>query len=236
MKWVSGRAWSNDPDYTAENWPVDDAFNIGVACGPSNLVVIDVDVKCSLATALKLLPAELPDTMVVRTGRGKWHFYLERTGDYDWFSHRIAGTDIDIKTVGGLVVGPGSVYEGGTYEIVWDDEVADITPELAEWATARPPRRRVKYRKRGRPTRWSARNQREGIVGWLMKAPHGERNHRLYGAARMAGGMIADGTWDEGDAEPVLEHAARQIGLDDFEIGGTIDSGFRAALLEGDQS
>lgn len=107
-----GRWWDDTP-----------TANIGVACGP-RLVVVDID------TATPCAPFDvLPDTMIVRTGRGL-HVYLDAAGET--FPNR-AGVSpgVDVRSENGYVIAPPSVhYSGSVYE--WDGSLA-LAPIPAEW-------------------------------------------------------------------------------------------------------
>jgi hypothetical protein len=107
-------------------------FNIGISCGPSGLVVIDLDVAKAEpkgeeppATGAKSL-AELcerhgqpyPDrTFTVNTPSGGTHLYFRATSQPVRNSASRLGLLIDIRTTGGYVVAPGSRVSGRTYEV-----------------------------------------------------------------------------------------------------------------------
>ncbi len=144
-----GRAWARTP------------YNIGLACGPSGLLVIDLD---------KPKPGEVPppqwalpgvtdgadvlaalcerhghdfpcETFMVRTRRGGLHLYFTappgiRLGNTNGRSGRGLGWLIDTRGHGGLVVAPGSFVDlpdgTGHYEVVYDRPPAP----LPEWLCA----------------------------------------------------------------------------------------------------
>ncbi|WPH57780.1 hypothetical protein [Mycobacterium phage WXIN] len=60
----------------------------------------------------------------------------------------------------------------------------------------------------------------------LLSETEGSRNHRLFRAAANLSEFVNSGTLDENTARDALTDAARQIGLDEFEIEPTINSGF----------
>lgn len=98
-------------------WP--DA-NIGVST-TQGLLVVDVDPRHGGAEALAELELthELPPTFTVRTPSGGQHLYYAvpepvRQGA------GVLGPGLDVRSRGGYVLGPGSVIEAGTYEIVND--------------------------------------------------------------------------------------------------------------------
>jgi hypothetical protein len=109
--------------------------NVGISCGPSNLVVLDEDEQGALDTWAAENGVTLPDTYTVTTGRGR-HLY------YRW-DHTVApitnGADklfgelkIDVRGQGGYAVAAGSVHHQGR---VYEDNghpIADLPDELAQ--------------------------------------------------------------------------------------------------------
>ncbi len=91
--------------------------NWGVACGPSNLVVIDVDIKDGkpgreTLAALEAKYGPLPQCRMAITPSGGYHYYF--TGLCSSGTDKL-GPGIDIKSSGGYVVLPGSKTENGAY-------------------------------------------------------------------------------------------------------------------------
>lgn len=135
-------------------------YNVGIACGPSGLVVIDLDTPKpgerppaewdvpgvnEGADAFALLCERhgqpFPfETFTVRTRRGGWHLYFEAPADVRLTntagkSPRALGWKIDTRAHGGYVVGPGSYVDlpdgAGSYEVIHG--VAPMP--LPEWLT-----------------------------------------------------------------------------------------------------
>lgn len=92
--------------------------NVGIATGPSNLVVLDVDQKsggiASLVELQKQIP-EIKDGFRVKTGGGGFHFYFKSNPEHDIRNSagRI-GPGLDIRANGGYVVAPPSIHPNGT--------------------------------------------------------------------------------------------------------------------------
>lgn len=89
-------------------WP---RANIGIACGPSGLAVVDVDVRNGGDMSFEsLFPAE-PDTVNVFTGSGDGsrHWYFAANGE----SCRVLAPGLDLKGDGGYVVVPPSMHPSG---------------------------------------------------------------------------------------------------------------------------
>jgi hypothetical protein len=158
---------TTDPARIRRAW-TQAAFNIGIACGPSGLVVIDLDTPKpgetpppqwalpGVTTGADVL-AVLCDrhgqpwpgqTFTVRTRRGGQHLYytappglaLRNTAGS---SPRGLGWLIDTRAAGGYVVGPGShvtLPDGtGPYEITYDTAVAVLPQWLAGLHASAPP-------------------------------------------------------------------------------------------------
>jgi len=102
-------------------WTETPTANVGIACG-ARLVVIDID------TATPPAPFDaLPESMVVRTGRGI-HVYLDPLGET--FPNRAGiAPGVDVRSAGGYVVAPPSAhYTGSVYEWTGGEELA-VVPE-----------------------------------------------------------------------------------------------------------
>ena len=102
--------------------------NIGVATGPSNLVVIDLDGDDGLAAWAELLTQNGMHEMTVSsmTGRGGKHLWFRAPeGVTVRSSTRKLGPGLDVRAQGGYVVVPPSVTEG-EYEWIMSPEDVDF--------------------------------------------------------------------------------------------------------------
>ena len=115
-------------------WP---HANIGIATGPSNLLVLDLDVKDGrngeeALAMLDLLYDSLPPTRQVRTQSGGRHLiYRTRVlvkNAVD-FNSRMIGSGIDVRSDGGMVVAAGSETEKGRYEWINPETPIAKAPE-----------------------------------------------------------------------------------------------------------
>ncbi|PZG15891.1 bifunctional DNA primase/polymerase [Nonomuraea aridisoli] len=156
---------TTDPDVIRRFW-TGSACNIGIATGPSDLVVIDLDTPkdgdqppppwdlpgvTDGADVLALLCEQagqpLPlETFQVRTRRGGTHLYFAAPegltlGNTSGAKGQGLGWLIDTRAAGGYVVGPGSFVDlpdgVGTYDAVHIIDPAPLPPWLAERLTPR---------------------------------------------------------------------------------------------------
>lgn len=111
---------------TIKRWFADrPAMNYGVST--AGLVVLDVDAadgKPGLASLEAL--GSRPDTLTVASPRGGLHLYFAGPGA----GQRDLAPGINVRSIGGYVVGPGSVFEGKRYELDRDAPLAELPPEI----------------------------------------------------------------------------------------------------------
>ncbi|MGK4586040.1 bifunctional DNA primase/polymerase [Kitasatospora sp. HPMI-4] len=150
-----------DPELITRTWRA--PFNVGVACGPSGLVVLDLDVPkdgvipdelaaIGVTDGLSMLRhlaaeasvQELAATMAVRTCSGGLHLIYRAPAGVE--IRNSAGTVawcIDVRADGGYVVGIGSEVDGSAYSLAG---TLTTPAELPEWmltlitAKAEPPK------------------------------------------------------------------------------------------------
>jgi hypothetical protein len=150
---------TTDPDRIRRAW-AQVAYNVGIATGPSGLIVIDLDVPkpgeappgrwavpgvTDGADVLAMLCEEhgesLPfDTYMARTRRGGLHLYFEAPAGVELRNTRGEtggglGWMIDTRAWGGFVVGAGSFVDlpdgTGRYEVTYDRPPAPLPTWLA---------------------------------------------------------------------------------------------------------
>lgn len=236
---------SADPAHVAVAWR--DRYrhaNVGIACGPSGLVVIDLDTEshggqpaagCSepgirdgrdvLADLAERAAQSWPATYSVATPSGGLHLYFEvlSPGREIRNSAGKIGPMIDVRGAGGYVVGAGSVIGSRTYEIADERPVEPLPRWLADLAD--PPRRERSAAVPAGPV--SRYGRLRGIIEAVLASEPGTRNGRLYWAACRAAEMVAGGQLDRATAERVLLDAAIEAGLrgGEHEARRTIASG-----------
>ena len=234
-----------DPDRVGRYWP-SAQHNIGIACGPSQLVVVDLDTHGHFPEDWRNLPgvrdgcdvlAQLaewagkpwPSTYMVATANGGWHLYFttpEGSGIRN--SASLLGPQVDVRAAGGYVVAAGSEVDGKPYEVL---DAGDAEP-LPGWVCqllapmAAPT---VPAARRGAPP--GARM--EGLLATVRSGKAGDRNNPLYWASRRAAEMIAAGEVAREDAEEALVGAVLEAGLrgGEPEARRTFASAMRGAGL-----
>jgi len=117
-------------DEALKEWPDINNGNVGLYPGPSDLLVVDVDVKHGAigdATMKKLQKehGKLPETFTVKTPSGGWHLYFKKP-DIEHIGNNSIGEDIDIRCDGGYVLAPGSSIDGNPYTIIKNKPVAAL--------------------------------------------------------------------------------------------------------------
>ena len=120
-------------------------FNIGIACGPSRLVVVDLDTPRSAdgpdgAAGLTTLAGDrgvtIPSTYTVSTPTGGTHLYFRTPPGVGLRNTQgDLAPGIDTRAEGGCVAAAGSVRPDGAYELVDDTDPVEL-PACAGRSTA----------------------------------------------------------------------------------------------------
>lgn len=219
-----GRAWSLRP------------WNVGIACGPSGLVVIDLDVpkdatdvapvgwaeqdvRCGfdvLVLTAHMAGQPIPlDTHTVATPSGGTHlYYLAPAGielrNTEGDTGAGLGWKVDTRAHGGLIVAAGSMVNGRPYVT---EDPRDPMP-LPDWLTGAltltpPPAgpAAVVLPTRTRHERYLAAAVAAEIAR-VEGAGKGQRNHALFVAACALGQLVAGGTLTADYVRDVLTRAA----------------------------
>ncbi|MCX4824400.1 bifunctional DNA primase/polymerase [Streptomyces sp. NBC_01142] len=249
------RSWepraTTDADRVTRCWTAGD-YNLGIAAGPSGLVVVDLDVP---KHDQDVPPAETPSyvadgsdmfavlaerhgqtlpiqTYSVRTASGGTHLYFAAPADVEL--RNTAGTlgwKIDTRASGGYVVGAHSSVDGKPYSVVHD-----VPPvPLPNWLTKLlvpaplPPRGPVAVALIAKD-RHSAylRAAVDGELQRVTRAHRGNRNNSLYEASVALGQLVAGGELAASEVSDWLTEAAVRIGLTEPDARRTIASGQRA--------
>jgi hypothetical protein len=232
---------TTDPEQIIRWW-TKAPYNIGIATGPSGLLVIDCDTSPEADCAdwrlagegLEIAGRALPRTLTVATPNGGWHVYFSANGRTLGNSAGKLGRHIDTRGIGGYVVGPGSRLTTGYYRIVTASCIAKLPDWIADALTRQcfivP---RVLPREL-RESDVEAIVERE--VQRVRTAPTGSRNSALNIAAFLLGKLVGSGKITEANAWETLQTAAHShIGVHGFtqwEMNQTIRSGLSAGMRE----
>ncbi|MEU0702454.1 bifunctional DNA primase/polymerase [Streptomyces bacillaris] len=227
---------TTDPDRVRKAWSTG-AFNVGIATGPSGLVVVDLDpVKAkdlkgtpdgvtSLQALCERAGQTVPATYRTRTASGGHHLYFTAPGGVRLGnSAGRLGTHIDTRAHGGYVVAPGSTLPGGVYEVI---DPTDPAP-LPEWlyallAPRQPSRGLTAAPVPVRASRYAAAALKAETAA-VAGAGEGVRNWTLVRAARALGRFIPSGDLDRHEVEQALNSAGLAAGLRENECRAAITS------------
>ena len=224
------------------------AYNIGIACGPSGLVVIDLDVphsigevscaegRCTVSGADVLAdlcdqhgrPYPLP-TYAVSTPSGGCHLYYVAPGSAVRNSAGRLGPHIDVRGDGGYVIGDGSRIGGRAYA-AWDERPpVPLPPWIAGLLTDTPAAAAGLPVSRGgaRGTAYALAALRDE-TRLVAAARPGTRNDTLNRAAFSLGQLVAAGLLPPLAVASALAGAAERAGLPAGEARRTIGSGLAA--------
>ncbi|MFD5833961.1 bifunctional DNA primase/polymerase [Streptomyces collinus] len=236
-----------DPDRIRRAWG-DLPFNVGIATGPSGLVVVDLDMPkrkssadtpngVTTFTALcERAGQAVPTTRTVRTASGGVHLYFTapagaRLGNT---AGRL-GKRIDTRAWGGYVVAPGSLTSTGAYAVVNDMPPAPLPDWLYIRLTARQASRALMATPSSvRASRYAATGLNAETAS-VRQAPEGERNATLLRAARALGRFIAWGDLPREQVEEALQWAGEQAGLSPRSCEATIRSGLNWSIARNGQ-
>ncbi|MGH3811601.1 MAG: bifunctional DNA primase/polymerase [Pseudonocardiaceae bacterium] len=227
-------------------------YGIGIACGPSHLVVLDLDTakpddtpppryapyglrdgEDMLAMLAVEAKASVPVTYTVRTVNGGTHlYYLAPPGTPVGNTAGSLGWLVDTRGRGGYVVAPPTTISGHPYTVTDDRTPAALPGWLTGLLTRHDiPAPRPAPRPVVPPDR-AGRYVTAAVAGETAKvrmALPGNRNHTLFCAAVALGQLVAGGSLDDQDAYAALMDAsAKHVAADAFthaEAEATICSG-----------
>ncbi|MGI5455887.1 bifunctional DNA primase/polymerase [Streptomyces sp. CA-249302] len=238
VKWEQ-RA-TTDPDRIREAWSVD-AFNVGIATGPSHLVVVDLDVPKDKngkgssdapdgATTFLALCERAgqpwPATYTVRTPSGGMHLYFTTPpGIRLPCTARTVAPNVDTRAWGGNIVAAGSTTPQGVYEVSDDHPVVVLPGWLSQrlQTTPKPATVPAPLLIPGQATRRAtAALERETAA--VRTTSEGGRNNRLLAGARSLGRFVAWGEITRDAVEEAFQAAGETAGLPPAECRTTIRS------------
>ncbi|WP_020387851.1 bifunctional DNA primase/polymerase [Kribbella catacumbae] len=227
--------WENratlDPARIDKCWSAG-PYGVGIACGPSRLVVVDLDqpkprqtppeawqrpgITCGadvLADRAESAGQAYPwNTHTVVTGRGGEHLYFSApTGTELRNTQARLGWLIDTRAAGGYVVGAGSLAAGRRYRTAHSISPSPLPQWLtdalkpAPMAQAAP----IQLDAARRSTYLTAALRAE--CDHVVNAPAGQHNIALFIAAQNLGRLVAGGALAEADVYAALLTAEHQL-------------------------
>ena len=224
------------------------AYNIGIACGPSGLVVIDLDIphdvgELSCAEARSAVSgadvlAALCDqhgqryplpTYAVATPSGGCHLYYAAPSSAVRNSAGRLGPHIDVRADGGYVIGDSSRIGARTYTARDDRTPVSLPPWITGLLTDRPPAGAGLPVPRGgaQGTAYAMAALRDE-TRMVAAARPGTRNDTLNRAAFSLGQLVGAGLLPPLAVASALAGAAERAGLPADETRRTIRSGLVA--------
>jgi hypothetical protein len=125
---------TKDKDLAGKPYNDGQIANFGVACGQSDLAVVDIDHGLNSAEELDawMVKNNLPPTLAVRTGRRtEYGIHLYYRGAVPQTTFELDGCKGEIKSFGGYILGVGSRHpiSGELYEYLNDNPIAPL-PEV----------------------------------------------------------------------------------------------------------
>jgi hypothetical protein len=249
---------TTDPDRIRRCWSQGRPYNIGIACGPSGLLVVDLDTPKPdtppppppfdvpgvnegadvLAVLAERYAQPFPwHAYSVTTGRGGLHLYFRQpdgeplrntAGKLGWL--------IDTRGAGGYVVAAGSVVDGKPYRATGELMAAPLPPWLTRLLTAPKQAAASPVRAAGAPLAVGgayAATVLRGELAKVLAAQPGTRNDTLNTVAFNLGRHATRGTVPKALAEAALERAVAELGGDTAKSANTARHAFAAGQQKG---
>ncbi|MFE4577126.1 bifunctional DNA primase/polymerase [Streptomyces chartreusis] len=227
---------TTDPDRIQAAWSRA-PFNVGIATGPSGLVVVDLDTPehkgssdapdgaATFGALCERTGHAVPDTYRVRTTSGGTHLYFTAPAGVRIGS--TAGTvaaSVDTRGWGGYVVAAGSILPAGQYEALCGSVAAPLPSWLQSILQPAPrPSQAPSVAVAGQSRRYAdvaLANETRNVA----TAQHGDRERKLFTAARALGRFVAWGDLPRHLVEQALQEAGEATGLTAAECRSTLRS------------
>lgn len=209
----------------------DEATGIGLDCGKSGIVVIDIDNLDSISLLADRLGWDPTSdyTALARTGSGGLHVYYRAGSDAVRNSASKVVPGVDVRGFGGYVVLPPSRHEsGGVYEWIRYGDILPIPEKMVEVLNYReelPPQPPPEVRTH---ERWGLTVLSSEAYNVEVSQP-GTRNSTLYEAALRVFSVVKGGHLDHDIAHLRLRQAGMHVGLEASEVDGTLSSAWNTA-------
>ncbi|MFF8944296.1 bifunctional DNA primase/polymerase [Streptomyces sp. NPDC014864] len=233
---------TTDPDRIRAAWSRA-PFNVGIATGPSGLLVVDLDVPkdksssdapCGATTFGALCERAghtVPSTYRTRTASGGQHLYF--TVPDDLRLSNTAGTvadSVDTRAWGGYVVAAGSITPTGLYEALCGAKTAALPTWLRTILQPAPTRPAGPLRPPAVDGSRAALAALDAECAVVAAAPDGLRNVTLNRCAFKVGRFVAWGDLPRHVAEEAFQGAGEERGLTAAECRATIRSALDSSI------
>ena len=230
---------SADAEQICAWWSAHPDAMIGMPTGPaSGIDVLDIDVKN--VDGFAALPGWSDmSPVVVRTPSGGAHVWLKSDGTIRNSAGKIA-PGVDTRGQGGYVIVPPSQPNGNDKAYCWERGDEDQIGNLPPWPTAlleklkKPKAEKTRADDRAPLPPPDEIQRRIACMGLeaachtVATAVEGARNDTLNREAFRLGQLIGGGYLDELTVVERLSDSAREAGLEEAEVIGTINSGIGA--------
>ncbi|MDQ1047394.1 bifunctional DNA primase/polymerase [Streptomyces sp. V4I2] len=233
---------TTDPDRIRATWERA-PYNVGIATGPSGLVVVDLDMPkdksgsdapCGATTFAALCERTghtVPDTYRTRTASGGEHLYFTAPDGIRLTNSagRLAPL-VDTRGWGGYVVGAGSTTPAGSYTVTDDMTPAELPAWIVRLLEGPAPRPVAPF---AWPTISGSRTATAALereCRTVMAAPEGEGNITLNRSAFKVGRFVAWGDIARHVVEEAFQGAGEARGLTAAECRATIRSALDSSI------
>ncbi|MFF4347593.1 bifunctional DNA primase/polymerase [Streptomyces sp. NPDC001530] len=218
-------------------------FNVGIATGPSGLLVVDLDRPkphssadtpdgvTTFAALCERTGEDVPDTYRTRTASGGRHLYLAAPAGV-----RLANTAgtlaplVDTRAWGGYVVAAGSITPTGPYQAIGSPAVAPLPAWLLRLLQPAPAKPAVPLRLPAVSGDRAALAALEWECAVVSAAPDKQRNITLNRCAFKVGRFVAWGDIPRHVVEEAFQAAGEARGLTVAECRATIRSALDGSI------
>ncbi|MFJ8824456.1 bifunctional DNA primase/polymerase [Streptomyces sp. NPDC102467] len=227
---------TTDPARIRAAWSAG-AFNVGIATGPSGLLVVDLDMPkdksngdapCGAATFAALCERTghaVPNTYRVRTASGGQHLYFAiPEGTQLANTAGTIGELVDTRAWGGYVVAAGSTTNSGPYEVLSDSVALPLPGWLHTILKPTPVRATGPLRLPAADGSRAALAALDAECAIVAAAPDKQRNTTLNRCAFKVGRFVAWGDLPRHVVEEAFQGAGEASGLTPAECRATIRS------------
>ncbi|MFJ7075185.1 bifunctional DNA primase/polymerase [Streptomyces sp. NPDC098781] len=249
LKWEQ-RA-TRDPERIRATW-WHTPYNVGIATGPSGLVVVDLDMPkhqgskgssdapsgaATFEALCERAGHPVPDTYRVRTASGGEHLYFTAPHRLRLTNTaRTIGKLVDTRAWGGYVVAAGSVTPAGGYEALSSPVAAPLPAWLQSILQPAP---RAPQSPSVAVTTQSRRYADVALANEVRNvgtAQPGERESKLFRAARALGRLVAWGDLPRHVVEQALQEEGEAAGLSAAECRSTLRSALNWSIAHNQTS